>query len=80
MSLRAAYSDGVLVPAKAGQTADPKPSAGNDGTIITVRLFLCIFMTKLNSSNRLKTYSLTPRRVFLLFEAPRTSTLASWML
>ncbi|KAF6757676.1 hypothetical protein DFP72DRAFT_890338 [Ephemerocybe angulata] len=28
--------DGLLVPAKAGQSADPKPSAGNDGTIITI--------------------------------------------
>ncbi|KAF9652282.1 DNA binding protein [Thelephora ganbajun] len=30
------YEDGKLVPAKAGQTAEPKPCAGNDGTIITV--------------------------------------------
>ena len=33
---RACYEDGKLVPAKAGQTAEPKPCAGNDGTIITV--------------------------------------------
>lgn len=33
---KATYSDGLLVPAKAGQSADPKPSAGNDGTIITI--------------------------------------------
>ncbi|RXW17653.1 hypothetical protein EST38_g8206 [Candolleomyces aberdarensis] len=33
---KATYSDGMLVPAKPGQTADPKPSAGNDGTIITI--------------------------------------------
>ena len=33
---RACYEDGKLVPAKAGQNAEPKPCAGNDGTIITV--------------------------------------------
>lgn len=34
---RASYSDGKLVPARPGQSADPKPCAGNNGTQITVR-------------------------------------------
>ena len=33
---RAHYSEGVLVPAKAGTSADPKPTAGKVGTQITV--------------------------------------------
>ncbi|KAG5290928.1 DNA binding protein [Histoplasma capsulatum G186AR] len=33
---RAHYSDGKLVPAKPGQTAEPKPTAGRGGTQITV--------------------------------------------
>ena len=33
---RAVYLDGQLTPPKPGQTADPKPTAGNDGTTITV--------------------------------------------
>ncbi|KIM34509.1 hypothetical protein M408DRAFT_13970 [Serendipita vermifera MAFF 305830] len=33
---RACYADGVLTPPKPGQTADPKPCAGNDGTLLTV--------------------------------------------
>ncbi|EJT99224.1 hypothetical protein DACRYDRAFT_109945 [Dacryopinax primogenitus] len=33
---RASYSDGLLAPAKAGTSADPKPCAGNDGTTIAV--------------------------------------------
>ena len=33
---RAHYSDGKLVPAKPGQGADPKPTAGRGGTQITV--------------------------------------------
>ncbi|KAK2790423.1 DNA mismatch repair protein [Onygenales sp. PD_12] len=33
---RAHYSDGKLVPAKPGQSADPKPTAGRGGTQITV--------------------------------------------
>ncbi|KAL7752258.1 DNA mismatch repair protein Mlh1 [Sorochytrium milnesiophthora] len=33
---RAQYSDGKLVPPKPGQSADPKPCAGNTGTTITV--------------------------------------------
>lgn len=32
---RALYSDGALKPAKGGQSADPKPCAGNNGTQIT---------------------------------------------
>jgi hypothetical protein len=35
---RALYEDGVLIPSKKGQSADPKPTAGNDGTTITVGL------------------------------------------
>ncbi|KAI6007865.1 hypothetical protein EDC04DRAFT_2582604 [Pisolithus marmoratus] len=33
---KACYLDGVLVPSKPGQTPDPKPCAGIDGTIITI--------------------------------------------
>ncbi|KAF9254890.1 DNA binding protein [Marasmius fiardii PR-910] len=33
---KAQYSDGKLVPSQAGHTPDPKPCAGNDGTIITI--------------------------------------------
>ncbi|CAG8610398.1 12246_t:CDS:2, partial [Acaulospora colombiana] len=33
---RACYADGILVPPKPGLTADPKPCAGNDGTLLTV--------------------------------------------
>ena len=35
--IRAYYLDGTLVEPKPGQTPDPKPCAGNDGTIINVR-------------------------------------------
>nr|KAJ3423002.1 DNA mismatch repair protein [Polyrhizophydium stewartii] len=37
----ATYSDGKLVPPKAGASADPKPCAGNAGTTITVRVPAC---------------------------------------
>ncbi|KIJ63138.1 hypothetical protein HYDPIDRAFT_93204 [Hydnomerulius pinastri MD-312] len=33
---KAYYSEGVLIAPKAGQTPDPKPCAGNDGTTITI--------------------------------------------
>ncbi|KAF9018152.1 hypothetical protein BDZ89DRAFT_1074184 [Hymenopellis radicata] len=33
---KASYSDGKLVQPQPGQTPDPKPCAGNDGTIITI--------------------------------------------
>ncbi|THU96853.1 DNA mismatch repair protein MutL [Dendrothele bispora CBS 962.96] len=33
---RAHYMDGKLVPAQSGQTTEPKPCAGNDGTTITI--------------------------------------------
>jgi DNA mismatch repair protein MLH1 len=33
---KAQYSDGKLVPTKPGQTAEPKPTAGRQGTQITV--------------------------------------------
>ena len=33
---RARYADGLLVPAKPGQTAEPKPTAGRGGTQMTV--------------------------------------------
>ncbi|KAE9391066.1 DNA mismatch repair protein MutL [Gymnopus androsaceus JB14] len=33
---KAHYSDGKLVPAQPGQTEEPKPCAGNDGTSITI--------------------------------------------
>lgn len=35
ISLRASYSSGSLVPSKPGQSPDPKPCAGTDGTTIT---------------------------------------------
>lgn len=35
---RAHYADGKLVPAKPGQSSDPKPTAGRGGTQITVSL------------------------------------------
>ncbi|EJU03397.1 hypothetical protein DACRYDRAFT_106555 [Dacryopinax primogenitus] len=35
---RASYPDGLLAPAKAGTSADPKPCAGNDGTTIAVEI------------------------------------------
>ena len=37
---RAHYADGKLVPAKPGQSADPKPIAGRGGTQITVSRLL----------------------------------------
>ncbi|KAL1679590.1 hypothetical protein EV122DRAFT_209500 [Schizophyllum commune] len=33
---KAHYADGNLIPAKPGQTAEPKPCAGNNGTAITI--------------------------------------------
>ncbi|KAF8067775.1 hypothetical protein FPV67DRAFT_1764987, partial [Lyophyllum atratum] len=33
---KACYSDGVLAPPKPGQSVDPKPCAGNDGTTIII--------------------------------------------
>lgn len=36
IDLRAHYSEGVLVPAKPGTSAEPKPTAGKIGTQITV--------------------------------------------
>ena len=37
---RAHYADGELVPAKPGTTADARPAAANDGTVINVREFI----------------------------------------
>lgn len=37
---RAHYADGKLVPAKPGQSSDPKPTAGRGGTQITASLHL----------------------------------------
>jgi hypothetical protein len=36
---RAQYSEGIMIPAKAGTSADPKPTAGKVGTQITVSLY-----------------------------------------
>ncbi|GLB39113.1 putative DNA mismatch repair protein Mlh1 C-terminus [Lyophyllum shimeji] len=33
---KASYTDGALAPTKPGQSVDPKPCAGNDGTTITI--------------------------------------------
>ena len=54
---RACYADGCLVPPKPGTTADPKPSAGNDGTTIIVSTFIfmiyiCPGFTGVNSDKR----------------------------
>lgn len=47
---RAVYADGKLVPAKPGQSADPKPVAGRNGTQLTVEdLFY-------NMPNRLRAF------------------------
>lgn len=40
---RAHYADGKLVPAKPGQSADPKPTAGRGGTQITASRPLEVF-------------------------------------
>jgi len=37
LSIRVHYADGLLTAQKPGQTAEAKPTAGNDGTTITVR-------------------------------------------
>ncbi len=34
--VRAAYSDGVMIPLRPGASAEPKLCAGNQGTLITV--------------------------------------------
>ncbi|SAM04902.1 hypothetical protein [Absidia glauca] len=34
-AFRGTYADGKLIPPRSGQSADPKPCAGNDGTLIT---------------------------------------------
>lgn len=41
---RAVYSDGKLVPPKPGQSSDPKPVAGRQGTQITVRSTLSLIL------------------------------------
>lgn len=46
---RACYEDGKLVPANAGQTAEPKPCAGNDGTIVTVEDLFYNIPTRLSA-------------------------------
>jgi hypothetical protein len=46
---RASYSDGKLIPQKPGMSADPKPTAGNNGTQITVRQSFNIFLFYQNS-------------------------------
>jgi DNA mismatch repair protein MLH1 len=38
---KATYHDGTLVATKKGQSAEAKPCAGNDGTLITVRV-VCV--------------------------------------
>ena len=39
---RATYVDGVLVDPSTGAPGEPRPTAGNDGTVITVRLLRLI--------------------------------------
>lgn len=41
---RAQYSEGSLVPGKAGTSADPKPTAGKIGTQITVHSFVVVLI------------------------------------
>lgn len=53
-AFRASYMDGKLVPPRPGQSAEPKPCAGNNGTQITVssriRIFFFFFARVLNKS------------------------------
>lgn len=56
---QAHYADGRLTPAKPGQSADPKPCAGRQGTQITVGQVRLVFMLMLSPTQRLKTYSTT---------------------
>ncbi|KAG7091898.1 hypothetical protein E1B28_008298 [Marasmius oreades] len=46
---KAQYSDGRLVPSQAGHTPDPKPCAGNDGTIITIEDLFFNIPTRLSA-------------------------------
>ncbi|KAJ3092874.1 DNA mismatch repair protein [Quaeritorhiza haematococci] len=55
---RACYSDGKLVPAKPGASADPKPCAGNTGTQITVEdLFYNVVTRKKALKNPTEEYN-----------------------
>jgi DNA mismatch repair protein MLH1 len=51
-TVRACYEDGVLAPVKSGLTPDPKPCAGNDGTIITVSFPIFHISTAFDRLNR----------------------------
>ncbi|KAH8829463.1 hypothetical protein DL96DRAFT_1054744 [Flagelloscypha sp. PMI_526] len=46
---KASYADGQLSPAKPGQTVDPKPCAGNDGTTIIISNLFAQFPTRLKA-------------------------------
>ncbi|KAM0749340.1 putative DNA mismatch repair protein [Meredithblackwellia eburnea MCA 4105] len=46
---KSAYSDGFMIPLKPGGAAEPSPSAGNDGTVITVEDLFFNTPTRLKS-------------------------------
>ena len=64
---RAQYSEGSLVPGKAGTSADPKPTAGKIGTQITVQFFVIVLTIGgrfvLQYSHSIKSFSKYQRRV-----------------
>lgn len=59
---RAHYADGKLVPAKPGQSADPKPTAGRGGTQITASSPVEIFEYQVLMPTRSKiSFTMYPR-------------------
>ena len=74
---RASYANGVLVPPKPGATADPKPAAANDGTVITVRRKR-IERAEHRADVRPKTCSTTCRYANGPSNPPRMSTTGCW--
>ena len=73
--IRAFYLDGALVDTKKKEKSEPRPCAGNDGTTITVSLFSDGWgRLKLTFLYRLRTCSITRRRVFRPCETHRRNT------
>ena len=72
---RAFYLDGALVDTKKKEKSEPRPCAGNDGTTITVSLCSDGWgRLKLTFLYRLRTCSITRRRVFRPCETHRRNT------